>query len=77
MCHSPGVAIDIESIADSIERLIRIARTVDFDILDGRREAIAMLVVEGRLLASLSDEFDAVDDSAALLSELRRRRKLP
>ena len=68
---------EIDGVTDSIERLIAIARTIDFDILDGREEAIAMIVVEARLLASLSEDFDSVDDSHAIVNALRRRRKLP
>ena len=69
--------LDIDGVADSIERLIAIARTIDFDIVNERADAIAMIIIEGRLLTSLSDEFDAVDDSRAILQVLRHRRKLP
>jgi hypothetical protein len=71
------VQLDIDGVADSIERLIAIARTIDFDILNERQDAIAMIIIEARLLASLSDEFDPVDDSLAILHVLRHRRKLP
>jgi hypothetical protein len=61
----------------STSRALPTRSTIDFDILDSRLEAIAMLVVEGRLLANLSEDFDTVDDWAALMVERRRRRKLP
>jgi hypothetical protein len=77
LCHAHVVQLDIDGVADSIERLIAIARTIDFDILNERQDAIAMIIIEARLLASLSDEFDAVDDSLAILHVLRHRRKLP
>ena len=76
MCHAHVVPLDIDGVVDSIERLIAIARTIDFDILNERQDAIAMIIIEARLLAGLSDEFDAVDDSLAILHVLRHRRKL-
>ena len=44
--------LDIDGVTDSIETLVAIARTIDFDILNSRQEAIAMFIVEARLLAS-------------------------
>jgi hypothetical protein len=67
----------VAEVTDSIDRLVELARVVDFDVLHGRAEPIARLVVEARYLVSLiGEDDDSFDTSIHVMKELRRRRGL-
>ena len=74
LCDALGMAVDVERVADSIESLISASRIVDIDLINGSLEPVATLITQARLVTGLCDEFDPLDDSDALLRELRRRR---
>ena len=67
---------DLEQVHDSIERLIDIARTVDYDLVRGRGEQIARLIVEARYFAELTAGSDPFETGELLFAEMRRRRRL-
>ena len=66
-------------IADSLERMIRLARTVDFEVLDSRREAVATLMIEARFFGELcdDDDLDPFQTSGLVMEAMRKRRGLP
>ena len=75
--HS-GVALPaLVEISDSVERLIGLARSIDFDLLHGRGEPLGRLVAEARFLATVTADAEVFELSQELLDELRRRRGLP
>jgi hypothetical protein len=44
---------DVVAMADSFERLINIARTIEFDLLHGRVETVAQLLIESHFLSAM------------------------
>jgi hypothetical protein len=67
----------LTEVSDSVERVIALARSIDFDLLAGNGESLGLLVTEARYLAELTDDGDPFELSQSLLLELRQRRRLP
>jgi hypothetical protein len=67
----------VQDHVDSVERLIALARSIDFDLLHGNGEPVGRLVTEARYFAELTAEADPFDLAQSLVEELRRRRGLP
>jgi hypothetical protein len=67
----------LDELSASVERLVALARSIDFDLLHGNGEPIGQLVTEARFFADLTDHEDAFDLSQSLMQQLRRRRNLP
>ena len=67
----------LDEVSASVERLIGLARSIDFDLLHGRGEPLGQLVTEARYFAGLTDDEDAFELSQRLMQQLRRRRNLP
>jgi hypothetical protein len=65
---------DVLAITDSVDRLINIARTIDFDLLHGRAEGVAQLMIEILFVRDLTYDSDTYDTAVAVVAELERRR---
>jgi hypothetical protein len=78
LCQYSGVEEQlVGQVTDSIDRLVALARVVDFDVLHGRAEPLARLVVEARYFVSLvGEDDDSFDTSQRVMRDLRRRRGL-
>lgn len=63
--------------ADAIERIIHLARAIDFDLMHGRVEPVARLVSEVRYFVDVTATSDSFEAGQALHQELRHRRGLP
>jgi hypothetical protein len=66
----------VQEISESVERIIAVARRVDFDLLNGEVEPVAQLLIEARYLASVSQDREQYELSRRVAEELRRGRGL-
>ena len=64
----------MHDVGDCVERLINLARTIDFDLLHGRVDSIAQVVIESQFLSSLVGDHDTYDTTLAVVQELQKRR---
>jgi hypothetical protein len=67
----------LDELVGCLERLISLARTIDFELLASRREAVAQLMVEVRFFGAVSDDLDPFETSAPVIAAMRERRGLP
>jgi hypothetical protein len=67
----------LDELSASVDRLVALARSIDFDLLHGNGEPLGQLVTEARYFAELTDDEDAFELSQSLMQQLRRLRNLP
>ena len=67
---------DPADLADAIDRIIDSARRIDFDLIHGRQEAVAQLMINVRYFGDLIGALDPFETSGVVTSELRHRRGL-
>ena len=67
---------DPAELADAIDRIIDAARRIDFDLIHGRREAVAQLMINVRYFGDLIGTLDPFETSDVVTAEMRRRRGL-
>ena len=67
----------VSEVMDSLERIIGFARVVDFDILNGRHEALAKLMIQARFFSALCDDLEPFETSELVMEAMRKRRGLP